>query len=126
MSRRKVLLVEDNPANMELAADLLEVAGFQVLRAPTAKVGIALARTEAPDAILMDIGLPDMDGLAAARTLKEDPRTKDIPVIATTSHAMKGDEGRILESGCDGYITKPIDTREFAKQVAGYLESEGR
>jgi len=124
MSRRKVLVVEDNPTNMELVVDLLEAAGFQVLKAFTAEVGMALARTEQPDVIVMDVGLPGMDGLTATRVLKGDPKTKHIPIIATTSHAMKGDEENILAAGCECYITKPINTREFAKQVAGYIKGE--
>jgi len=98
------------------------LAGFDVVTAGTAEEGLALAHTEAPDVIVMDIGLPGMDGLEATRILKADPVTRDIPVLAATSHAMKGDEGKTLAVGCDGYVSKPLDTRTFAETVAGFLD----
>lgn len=115
--QRTVLIVEDNPMNMELASDLLEMAGYQVVTSDTAVGGIQLARERMPDVVLMDIALPDMDGLAATRQMKEDPRLNHIPVIALTAHAMGGDEKKALDAGCDAYITKPIDTRAFVKSV---------
>jgi len=117
----RVLVVEDNEANMELATDLLEVAGFEVLQAPTAEIGIKLARSQIPDLIVMDVGLPGMDGLEATTVLKADATTQAIPVLATTSHAMRGDQEKALAAGCDGYITKPIDTRTFADTVRRLL-----
>ena len=126
MAGEKILIVEDNPMNMELAKDLLEVAGYFVLQAETAEKGIELVKAESPDIILMDIGLPGVGGLTAAGILKRDQLTKDIPIIALTSHAMQDDEERIMAAGCDGYITKPIDTREFPKTVAGFIGSPGR
>jgi CheY-like chemotaxis protein len=117
----KILIVEDNPLNMELASDLLEAAGYDILPAATAEEGIRLASTENPDLILMDVALPGMDGLSATRNLKEDPQTRSIPVVALTSHAMAGDEERALGAGCAGYITKPIDTRRFSTMIAGFL-----
>lgn len=125
MAGEKILLVEDNPMNLELATDLLEAAGYVVIQAGTAEEGIKLARDESPDLILMDVGLPGMDGLEATGVLKQDPATKDIPVIAITAHAMKGDEEKALAVGCAGYITKPIDTREFSKMVTRFIESAG-
>jgi len=122
----KILVIEDTPVNMELVTDLLEVAGYQVIQAETAETGIERAQAEHPDLILMDIGLPGMGGLTAAGILKRDQLTKDIPIIALTSHAMQDDEERIMAAGCDGYITKPIDTREFPKTVAGFIGSPGR
>ncbi len=119
----KILVIEDTPVNMELVTDLLEVAGYQVIQAETAETGIEKARAEAPDLILMDIGLPGMDGLTAAGILKRDQLTKDIPIIALTSHAMKEDKERIIAAGCDGYITKPIDTREFPKMMGRFINS---
>jgi CheY-like chemotaxis protein len=119
----KVLIVEDHPVNLELATLLLEQAGFEVVSAGTAEEGLALARTEAPDVIVMDIGLPGMDGLEATRILKGDPETRDIPVLAATSHAMAGDKEETLAAGCDGYVAKPLDTRTFAKTVAGLLRA---
>lgn len=117
----RVLVVEDNKANLELATDLLEVAGFEVLQAPTAEIGIDLARSQIPDLIVMDIGLPGMDGLEATRILKADAVTQSIPVLATTSHAMTGDQEKALAAGCDGYLTKPINTRTFADTVKRFL-----
>jgi len=117
----RILVVEDNEANMELATDLLEVAGFEVLQAPTAEIGIELARSQIPDLILMDIGLPGMDGLEATSLLKADATTQAIPILAITSHAMKGDQEKALAAGCDGYIAKPIDTRTFADTVKRFL-----
>lgn len=122
----RILVVEDNEANMELATDLLEVAGFEVLQAPTAEIGIDLARSQGPDLIVMDIGLPGMDGLEATTILKADTATQTITVLATTSHAMKGDQEKALAAGCDGYLTKPIDTRTFADTVKRFLPPDPR
>ena|SRR5437016_1826682 len=122
MEPHKILVIEDNPMNMELTADLLEVAGFVVCQAENAEEGIAMARSARPALILMDIALPGMDGLRATEILKQDLRTKHIPVIALTAHAMTGDEDKALAAGCIGYITKPIDTRSFASTVAQFLD----
>src|SRR5262245_20481556 len=113
MAGDKVLLVEDHPLNMELAADILENAGYRVLQAADAERGIAIAKAEQPALILMDVGLPGIDGLEATRMLKRDPATREIPIVALTSHAMKGDAEKALAVGCAGYISKPIDTRVF-------------
>jgi len=120
-ANRKILVVEDDPLNMELVSDLLTVHGYTVLQATTGQEALALAAREQPDLILMDIGLPGMDGLAACRALKADPTTVAIPVVALTAYAMRGDEEKIMAAGCDGYITKPIDTRQFAHIVARFL-----
>jgi two-component system cell cycle response regulator DivK len=117
----KVLIVEDNPANMTLAIFLLESVGHTVVRATDAETGLALARDELPDLILMDIQLPGMDGLEAAALLKRDQVTRAIPVIALTALAMKGDEERIRGAGCDGYIAKPMRYQEFLATVAAQL-----
>ena len=122
MAEGKVLIVEDNPVNSELAQDLLEVRGFEVLTALSAEDALGLAASAKPDIVLMDIGLPGMDGLEATRRLKQDPATSAIPVVCLTAHAMEGDKERALEIGAVGYITKPINTREFADQVLGYLK----
>ena len=124
MNHRSVLLIEDNLMNMELATDLLEAAGFQVLKAERAEDGITLAVAEQPDIILMDIALPGMDGLEATRRLKQDARTVRIPVVALTASAMRGDDSKARLAGCCGYIAKPIDTRRFAKTVAEFMEKE--
>jgi two-component system, cell cycle response regulator DivK len=121
----RILIVEDHSLNMELVVDLMEAAGYSVLQAQAAERGIVLAREERPALILMDVGLPGIDGLTATAALKSDPRTRDIPVVALTSHAMKGDRERILAAGCDGYITKPIDTRRFPRTVAEFIRPAG-
>jgi two-component system cell cycle response regulator DivK len=118
----KVLVVEDNPANMTLATFLLESVGHAVLKATDAEAGVASARIDHPDLILMDIQLPGMDGLAAIRLLKADAATREIPVIALTALAMKGDEARIRAAGCDGYISKPLAYKDFLATVSAQLE----
>ncbi|HXI99534.1 MAG TPA: response regulator [Gemmatimonadaceae bacterium] len=117
-----VLIVEDNPANMTLATFLLKSAGYAVLSATDAEAGLTLARTEQPDLVLMDIQLPGMDGLEACAILKKNVATRDIPVIALTALAMKGDEERIRAAGCDGYIAKPLAYREFLTTIAARLQ----
>lgn len=117
----KVLVVEDNPANMTLATFLLESAGHVVLKAVDAETGLALASAEQPDLILMDIQLPGMDGLKATALLKAGVTTRDIPVIALTALAMKGDEARIRLAGCDGYIAKPLSYKDFLATIASEL-----
>jgi len=116
-----VLVVEDNPANMTLTVILLESAGHTVLSATNAETGLHLARTQHPSLILMDIQLPGMDGLQATVLLKQDEATRDIPVIAVTAMAMKGDEKRILAAGCDGYIAKPMSYQVFLETVEAHL-----
>ena len=116
-----ILVVEDNTANMTLAVYLLESVNHTVLSATDAEAGLALARAEHPDLILMDIQLPGMDGLEATGQLKADEATRGIPVIALTALAMKGDEERIRAAGCDGYIAKPMRYKEFLATVANQL-----
>ena len=116
-----ILVVEDNPANMTLVVFLLESVGHTVLTAKDAEAGLTLARTDAPDLILMDIQLPGMDGLEATALLKHDEATRAIPVIALTALAMKGDEERIRAAGCDGYIAKPIAYQEFLDTIEARL-----
>jgi len=117
----RILIVEDNPANMKLAVFLLEHAGHAVTTAVDAELGLAIARAERPDLILMDIQLPGMDGLEAITLLKSDDATRAIPVIALTALAMKGDEERIRAAGCDGYIAKPMRYQEVLAVVAARL-----
>jgi two-component system cell cycle response regulator DivK len=117
----KVLIVEDNSANMTLAVFLLRSVGHTVLSATDAEAGLTLARDEQPNLILMDIQLPGMDGLEATVLLKRDRMTGAIPVIALTALAMKGDEERIRAAGCDGYIAKPMRYQDFLTTVAAQL-----
>jgi two-component system cell cycle response regulator DivK len=112
-----VLVIEDNPANMTLAAFLLQSKGHTVLKATDAEAGLTMAREEKPALILMDIQLPGMDGLQAIGILKGSPATSGIPVIALTALAMKGDEERIRAAGCDGYIAKPIRYKDFLASI---------
>ena len=116
-----ILIVEDEPKNLKLVRDLLQVSGYKTIEATDGKQGVALARARKPDLILMDIMMPVIDGLEATRILKADATTRNIPVVALTSHVMKGDKERILQAGCDGYITKPIDIQELLEKVAEYL-----
>jgi CheY-like chemotaxis protein len=117
----RVLVVEDNPMNMELITDLLEARGIDFLKSENAEEGIRLARQEHPDIILMDIQLPGMDGLEATRILKADPDTVSIPIVALTAHAVSGYEEVVKEAGCDGYITKPLNTRNVVNQILGFI-----
>jgi len=121
MSARTIVVVEDSELSMELVSDLLELAGYRVVQAVTAEAGIAAAIEQRPDLILMDVALPHMDGMEAARRLRRDPRTAAIPVVALSAQAMERDRLRAIEAGCCGIITKPIDTRTFAATVAGFF-----
>lgn len=120
----KILVIEDNPANMRLATFLLRSAGHTVLCGIDAEAGLALARAEHPDLILMDIQLPGMDGLEATGLLKRDDATRAIPVIALTALVMKGDEERIRAAGCDGYIAKPLAYRDFLTVISAQLATD--
>lgn len=117
MTEKVVLVVEDNALNMKLIRSLLQMGKYRVLEAGDAETGLAVARKSRLDLILMDIQLPAMDGLAATRVLKEDPGLREIPVLALTAHAMAGDKQKALEAGCSGYVTKPVDTRNFLKTL---------
>jgi two-component system cell cycle response regulator len=120
-----VLVVEDNPLNMKLVRQLITIAKHQVLEASNAEDGIQLARTRRPDLIMIDIQLPGMDGLTAAKIIKDDPESCHIPVVALTAHAMQGDEIKARAAGCDGYLSKPIDTKAFFKTLENYLIDRG-
>jgi len=113
----RVLVVEDSPVNMALTVAILESMGCAALQAETASRGMELARLEQPDLILMDVQLPDLDGLSATRILKADPRTAQLPVIALTAFAMRGDEEEARAAGCDGYVSKPIRYKDFLAEL---------
>jgi two-component system cell cycle response regulator DivK len=123
MAGEKILMVEDNSMNMELFKDLLEVQGYEVYEATNAQEALGQVKSNEFDLILMDVQLPGMDGLTTAKIIREDPQNKNTPVIALTAYAMKGDEERMKEAGCDGYIAKPIDAKEFPKTVTGFLNA---
>lgn len=121
MAQPTILIIEDNETNLELATALLETKGFAIISARTAEEGLRLAQQELPDLILMDFSLPGMDGLTAIRSLKANPATRHLAVIGLTANAMKGDEEIALEAGCNGYLTKPIDTRTFASTIKNFI-----
>jgi CheY-like chemotaxis protein len=116
-----ILIVDDNAVNLKLASNVMECEGFTVVCAQDAEQGLDLVRQQPPDLILMDIGLPGMDGLTFTQLLKADPATRHIRIIALTAFAMKGDEERALQAGCDGYLAKPIDTRALGNHVRRVL-----
>jgi len=118
-----ILIVDDNEKNVKLARDVLRFAGYRTLEAASGEEAITLAGQRLPDLILMDVRLPGMDGLAAAKLLKSQSRTGAIPLVALTSFAMKGDRERFLTAGFDGYLEKPISVKEFPDQVGHYLET---
>ncbi|MEO8158746.1 MAG: response regulator [Betaproteobacteria bacterium] len=117
----RILIIEDNPANLKLALLLLRNVGHQVLSATDAETGLTLARADQPDLILMDIQLPGMDGLAATALLKKDPATSAIPIIALTAMAMKEDREKTKVAGCDAYIAKPLRYQELYAAIDALL-----
>jgi len=119
---KTVLIVEDNALNMKLFADLLEAGGYAVLRAAEGVAAFTLAGMHRPDLILMDIQLPGVSGLEVAGWLKADADLAHIPIIAVTAYAMKGDEQRILQGGCEVYLAKPVAVASFMKTARRYLE----
>lgn len=123
--RPLVLVVEDNPRNLKLARDVLEYAGFTVAVAGSGEDGVALASSAMPDLILMDIQLPGIDGYAALAQIRGNRATADIPVVALTAFAMARDRERVIESGFDGYLEKPISVRDFPDQVRRHLPDGG-
>jgi two-component system cell cycle response regulator DivK len=118
-----VLVVDDNPLNLELVNDVLTAAGFTVRQASSAEEALRSARARPPDLILLDIGLPGMDGYAAVRALKADPVTREIVIVAVTAFAMPEDEGRARKAGFDAYISKPIQTRSLSETVAQLMDA---
>jgi CheY-like chemotaxis protein len=119
-----VLIIEDTPENLRLFRAILRLESARVLEAERAPTGIELAVQEQPDIVLMDMQMPGMDGLTAARLLRSDPRTAHIPIVVVTASTMDDDRCRALEAGCDGYIVKPVDPLNFGRQIASYLESK--
>lgn len=119
----KILLIEDNEMNRDMLSRRLERKGMQVLVAVDGEQGVAMAQSELPDLILMDMSLPVLDGWAATRQLKSDPETRNIPIIALTAHAMADDRNRCLEAGCDDYDTKPIDFTRLMGKIQTLLHS---
>jgi CheY-like chemotaxis protein len=125
MNPIRVLVVDDNPTNLKLAVSVLESSGYEILKATDAVQALAVIQKTPPDLILMDIALPGMDGLTLTRQLKANPATRHICVVALTAFAMRGDDEKAKAAGCDGYLTKPIDTRSIAQEIAEILERSG-
>ena len=125
MADETILVVEDSALNRKLVQAVLRPHGYRLLIATDGEEGIEIATREQPDLILMDMQLPKVSGYDATRTLKSQPETKHVTIVALTAHAMADERERALAIGCDGYITKPIDTRTFPDQVRQYLDSRG-
>jgi len=123
MADELILIVEDNEKNLKLARDVLQFRGFRTIEASTAEEGIELAIEHKPDLVLMDYQLPGMNGVDALARLRENSSMAETPVVALTASAMREDRERFLAAGFDGYLTKPIDVREFGNQVRGFLKS---
>lgn len=120
----KILYIEDDEMNRDMLSRRLERRGYQVILALNGEEGVAIAQSEAPDLILMDLSLPVMNGWEAARRLKGDHQTRSIPIIALTAHAMEGDMQKAIESGCDDYDSKPIDLPQLLVKIEGLLNRE--
>ena len=118
----KILITDDNELNLDMLSRRLERKGFEVIKAVDGEQGVAMARAEAPDLILMDMGLPVLDGWEATRQLKADPGTRAIPIIALTAHAMSGDREKALEAGCDDYDTKPVELPRLLEKMQLLLD----
>ncbi|RMD88916.1 MAG: response regulator [Alphaproteobacteria bacterium] len=118
---KKILVVEDNELNMKLFCDLLEAHQYETIQTRDGMAALELARTHSPDLILMDIQLPEVSGLEVTKWIKEDEELRQIPVIAVTAFAMKGDEEKIREGGCEAYIAKPISVTHFLETIRTYL-----
>ena len=118
---KPILIVEDNEKNLKLVRDILQFKGYRTIEATTAGEGVRLAREELPILVLMDIQLPDFDGITALRQLRADPATRDLTVLAVSASAMPDDQQRILASGFNAYITKPIDIRSFLGTIEQFI-----
>jgi len=122
LAGNRVLIVDDNEMNLKLLRWLLEKHGYVVQTAVNAQTARERVRDFNPDLVLMDIQLPDVDGLQLTREFKADPKLRCIPIVAVTSYAMKGDRQKSIDAGCNGYITKPIDTQQFPLEIKKYLD----
>jgi CheY-like chemotaxis protein len=124
--RARILVIEDNPANLELMRYLLQSFGHTVLTAPDGECGVTIVRKERPDLVLCDVQLPGLDGMGVARVLKGDPQLCAVPLIAITAFAMVGDRDRMLQAGFDGYLPKPITPETFLRDIEGFLRPDLR
>lgn len=121
MTKKKILIVEDNAMNRALLMAILKPEGYELLTAENGQIGVDMATRELPDLILMDVMLPVMNGYDATRKIKANPATRHIPIVAVTANAVPTERDRALDAGCDGYITKPVDTRALPNQVKLFL-----
>ncbi len=122
MSSATVLIIEDNRDNLDMVKFLLESAGYQVLEALNGRLGLEIARKQKPALVLLDLSIPELDGWKLAETLKKDPETASIRIIAMTGHTLPGDRQRAFDAGCDGYLSKPLDVPHFIEQVDKFLK----
>jgi two-component system, cell cycle response regulator DivK len=122
---RRILVVEDNPLNLKLIRDVLQVAGYDVIEAHTGEEGLHLAREDPPDLVLMDLQLPGIDGTETLRRLRQDSLARKVPVVAVTAFAMAEDRERAALAGFDGYIEKPISVRALPGQIEAFLAGRG-
>lgn len=122
MGKKKVLYIEDNLDNMTLVKRVLEVEGYEVIEAKNGRDGLAKAVENLPDIVITDINLPDIDGYTVTESLKKGDKTAHIPVVAMTANVMKKDRENVIEAGCDGYISKPIDIDDLPGQIENYLK----
>ena len=121
-----ILYIEDNPQNMRLVRKMLKIGGYEMLEAANGLDGLDMVANEHPRLVLIDINLPDIDGIEVTKRLKADPELRNIPVVALTANAMFGDKERFLDAGCDGYIAKPVSKNELLTTVAEFLEKSER
>jgi two-component system, cell cycle response regulator DivK len=126
MTSRQILVVEDNERNMRLFCDVLQASGYRTLEATTGESAVGLALEHVPDLVLMDIQLPDIDGVEALGRLRADERSASLPVLALTAQAMEGDRERFLAAGFDGYLSKPVNIADFITTVKRYCEGSGQ
>ena len=117
----KILIVDDNEMNMRLFSDLLKAKGYDVIQCLDGRKALDIAKQEKPDLILMDIQMPEISGLEVTSLIRQDPEIKNTKIVAVTAFAMKGDEQKIIDGGCNGYIAKPIAVADFLNTVAGFL-----
>lgn len=123
MTEAKILVIDDNPLNIELVSDLLDANGFRVYSAQSGEEGIRLARELLPDLVLMDVSLPGMDGVSATKVLKADPATQSIKVVGLTAHPLKDEETTALSRYFDGYLSKPFNTRTFIATIESFVKT---
>jgi len=123
--RIKVLLVEDNYMNKVLVREILTLNGYEIIEAASGTEGLKMLALESPDIVLMDLHLPEMDGITATRIIKADERNRHIPVLALTASAMKGEEQKLIDKGFDGYVAKPIDVKKLLEAITESIKEKG-